>query len=335
MKKNLLSYVFVLIFLNAFSQTVPSYVPTSGLLSYWGFSNTTNDYTANSNNGTIVGTSSFVSDRFGNVNSAFGFVSNSDIVCTTNSFNNIQVFSISVWFKTQNQGFLFGSDNGQCTHSSLWDRYLYIKPNGNAEFYVFNGTQQYCTALGNYKDNLWHNAVAVLSSAGMQLYIDGVLSSQNNTVTSAQNYVGYWRAGGLQSGGNNTVIGNVDDIGLWNRALSQDEINNLYYADTTCQSLVINTGLLGFNPIAYNNTVTIYPNPANTQITIDCGNIANVSGWNIKITNTLGQEVFAAPMNTQQYVVQLNTWTGNGMYFVKIYDSLGNVVNTKKIILQQ
>ena len=334
MKKNLLTYVFALTFLNAFSQTVPSYVPSSGLVSYWGFANTTNDYTTNGNNGTIVGSSSFVSDRFGNVNSAFGFVANSDIVCTTNSFNNIQVFSISLWFKTSNSGFVFGSNNGQCTHGGLWDRYVYIKPNGNAEFYVFSGTQRYCTATGNYKDNLWHNAVAVLSPAGMKLYIDGVLSGQNNATTSAQNYVGYWRVGGLQSGGNNTIIGDVDDIGLWNRALTQDEITNLFYSDAGCGTLVINTGVLSFNPLVYNNTVTIYPNPANTEITIDCGTLANVSGWNIKITNTLGQEVFNAPMDTQQYVVQLNTWTGTGMYFVKIYDSLGNVVNTKKIILQ-
>lgn len=334
MKKNLLTYVFVLTFLNAFSQTVPSYVPSSGLVSYWGFGNTTNDYTTNSNNGTIVGSSGFVADRFGNVNSAFGFVANTDIVCTTNSFNNIQVFSISLWFKTSNSGFVFGSNNGQCTHGGMWDRYVYIKPNGNAEFYVFSGTQQYCTATGNYNDNLWHNAVAVLSPAGMKLYIDGVLSGQNNATTSAQNYVGYWRMGGLQSGGINTLIGNVDDIGLWNRALTQDEITNLFYSDAGCGSLVINTGVLSFNPLVYNNTVTIYPNPANTQITIDCGNLANVTGWNIKIINTLGQEVFSAPMNTQQYVVPLNGWTGNGLYFVRIYDSVGNVVNTKKIILQ-
>jgi len=334
MKKNLLTYVFVLTCLKAFSQTVPSYVPTSGLLSYWGFENTTNDYSANNNDGNVAGTTTYVDDRFGTANSAFNFVANTDIVCTTNSFNNIQVFTISVWFKTSSSGFVFGSNNGQCSHGGLWDRYVYIKPNGNAEFYVFNGTQQYCTATGNYSDNQWHNAVAVLSSNGMKLYIDGVLSAQNTVAVSAQNYVGYWRIGGLQSGGNNTLIGDVDDIGLWNRALTQEEITNLYYSETTCQALVINTGVLSFNPVTYNNTVTIYPNPANTEITIDCGNLANVAGWNIKISNMLGQEVFTAPMDTQQYTVQLNTWTGTGMYFVKIYDSLGNVVNTKKIILQ-
>ncbi len=48
----------------------------------------------------------------------------------------------------------------------------------------------------------------------------------------------------------------------------------------------------------------------------------------------LGQEVFNQPMNTQQYVVPLNTWTGQGMYFVKILSAQNEVVNIKKIIIQ-
>ncbi|MEZ4876581.1 MAG: hypothetical protein R2805_03400 [Flavobacterium sp.] len=36
----------------------------------------------------------------------------------------------------------------------------------------------------------------------------------------------------------------IDDIGIWNRALTQEEITNLYYSDSSCQTLVINTGIL-------------------------------------------------------------------------------------------
>jgi hypothetical protein len=102
----------------------------------------------------------------------------------------------------------------------------------------------------------------------------------------------------------------------------------------SCTTLLIDTGVLSYNPTTFANTITIYPNPANDNITIDCGTIANIKGWSINITNVLGQEVFNKPMNTQQYVVPLNTWTGHGIYFVKIYDALNNLMNTKKIILQ-
>ena len=48
----------------------------------------------------------------------------------------------------------------------------------------------------------------------------------------------------------------------------------------------------------------------------------------------LGQEVFNEPMDTQQYVIPLNTWTGQGMYFFKIINAQNEVVKIKKIILQ-
>ena len=125
-------------------------------------------------------------------------------------------------------------------------------------------------------------------------------------------------------------------MGIWNRALSQQEITNLYNSTNTneCLAMVINTGVLSTTPVTYTSSVSIYPNPANDQITIDCGNLANVTGWKIKVTNALGQEVFNQPMNTQQYVVPLNTWSGQGMYFVKIINAQNEVVNIKKIILQ-
>ena len=109
----------------------------------------------------------------------------------------------------------------------------------------------------------------------------------------------------------------------------------VYFNETSAtNSLIINTGALNTIPITYNNTVTIYPNPANDHITIDCGNLANVSGWTIKIVNTLGQEVFSGAMDTQQYFVPLNSWSGQGFYIVNIYDASNKLLNTKKIILQ-
>ena len=62
--------------------------------------------------------------------------------------------------------------------------------------------------------------------------------------------------------------------------------------------------------------INIYLNPANDQITIDCDNLANLDNWSIKIINRLGQKVLSQPMNAQQYVIPLNSWTSRGLYFV-------------------
>lgn len=184
--------------------------------------------------------------------------------------------------------------------------------------------------------NIWHHIVfnADALTGISNFYIDGQLTDTAFVTASSNLNTNVWNIGRKSTSAFDGFCGKIDDIGIWNRALTQQEITNLYYADSTCQSLVINTGVLSFNPPTYTNTVTIYPNPANDRITIDCGTLANVSGWNIKITNELGQEVFNQPMNTQQYVVPLTTWTGQGVYFVKLYDAQGSLVNTKKIILQ-
>lgn len=65
--------------MRAFAQTVPNYVPTNGLVSYYGFNGNANDCSGNSNNGTVNG-ATLTTDRFGNTNSAYSFNGTSDYI---------------------------------------------------------------------------------------------------------------------------------------------------------------------------------------------------------------------------------------------------------------
>lgn len=307
MKNKLLLFTFMLSFSCSFAQTVPSYLPSNGLVSYWGFENTINDYTTNNNDGTNVGSTNYVVDRFGNVNSSYSFVSGADIVCTTNTFNNIQVFTTSLWFKTQNEGFLFGLNNGQCVHGGNWDRYTFINASGNLVFYSFAGGEQFCTTTGNYMDNNWHNVVSVLSADGMKVYVDGVLSAQNNAVTSAENYIGYWRVGGLQSGGNPTMIGNIDDIGVWDRALTPTEILYIY-----------EQGSLSVNEQTLTN-FKIYPNPTADRLTIE--NIDFNLDADYVIVDEIGREIMKGKLNGKSTIINVNSLS-KGVYVLSIKDGL-------------
>lgn len=38
-------------------------------------------------------------------------------------------------------------------------------------------------------------------------------------------------------------------------------------------------------------------------------------------------------INTQSTIVDLSTWTGNGIYFVHLIDASNNTIDIKKIIL--
>jgi hypothetical protein len=78
----------------------------------------------------------------------------------------------------------------------------------------------------------------------------------------------------------------------------------------------------------------IYPNPAKDHITIDYGVFGRMSGYTLKIVNTLGQMVFSTPINQQTSYINLSTWTGKGMYYVQIYDASNTLTENRKIVLQ-
>jgi hypothetical protein len=134
--------------------------------------------------------------------------------------------------------------------------------------------------------------------------------------------------------------GDMDDIGIWNRALTQQEITDLYNGNicyetiTVTDTLLINMGITGFNPVTYNNTIKIFPNPTNDHITIDYGNFASLSGYQLRIENSLGQQVFQTNITQQSDYLSLNNWGGNGLYFVHIIDAQGNTIDIRKIVLQ-
>jgi hypothetical protein len=316
------------------SAQIPSYVPTNGLVGYWPFNGNANDESGNGNNGTVNG-ATLTADRYGNVGKAYNFNGLNNYVQTPVSSDNN--YSISVWLNPAliSQMHIIGNDDEASSGKAL-----VLNTLGGVEIYNCHpGISPQCygvpgiNALSNLvNSNIWANVTISVNNGNASFYVNGVLVGNGAGV---ETFGINWQIGAK---GNlftqNSFHGKLDDIGIWNRALTQEEVTGLYYSESSCQSLVINTGVLSFNPPTYNNTVTIYPNPANDHITIDCGNLANVSGWTIKIVNALGQEVFSGAMNTQQYVVPLNSWSGQGVYFVKIYDDSNNLMNTKKIILQ-
>jgi hypothetical protein len=93
-------------------------------------------------------------------------------------------------------------------------------------------------------------------------------------------------------------------------------------------------GITGFNPVTFNNSIKIFPNPTNDHITIDYGNFASLNGYQLKIENSIGQQVFQTNINQQSNYLSLTNWGGNGLYFVRIINPQGNTIDIKKIVLQ-
>ena len=81
------------------------------------------------------------------------------------------------------------------------------------------------------------------------------------------------------------------------------------------------------------NTISIYPNPANEFITINNGNYSTMTNYELRILNSLGQEVFSNLVVVPQFIVPVSTLGAEGTYFVQVLDGDGNLVVTKYLIL--
>ena len=326
--------VFGLLMLVGFyaNAQIPSYVPTNGLVGYWPFNGNANDVSLSLNNGTVNG-ASLTSDRFGNLNRAYSF-DGVDQFISVNPSNTILYnigLTISLWVKitetvNQTSSFLVSKGNDVLNghfHLAYDQRPLTIS-NGQSFQGDLNslGIPIYSSPATPYPHTVWHHVVLTHDNQNMKIYVDGILT--RTTVNTE--IIGNLTSNILFGKHSNTSFnyytkGLLDDVGIWNRALSQAEITALY---TT----------LGISQIEAIKLISIYPNPAKDQITIDCGIISRVIGGSYKIVNTLGQEVSNGVMNSQQNVISLNTINSTGVYLVKIYDTENNLISTNKIIKQ-
>lgn len=330
----------------------------NGLVGYWPFCGNANDQSGNGNNGTVNG-ATLTSDRFGNVNSAYDFDGNLYTHINVPLQETLQSNkSFSCWIKLP-----FNFINPYCHLITAKNQTVvlpndYLSINGNHPFYVsannvgrfFDGK----TGIGlnstiNFNNNIWHHIVLThdYNLQQAKLFIDGVLiETLNSSSFSTNSLIDRFVFGGdlnTNTSANATLFGQLDDIGIWNRALTQQEVTQLYNQNqcttniTVTDTLIINVGQLSYtNPVTYANNITIYPNPANTQVNISFNNITDLTGGNINIINSLGQQVATTPITATgtNTTMPLNTWGGTGLYFVQILNAQGIVVDVKKIILQ-
>jgi hypothetical protein len=345
MKRNLFTAFAVGLCMTAnLMAQVPNYVPTNGLVGWWPFNGNANDESGNGNNGTVNG-ATLTTDRFGIANKAYSFDGIQDFIQATSNITNIDTLSISTWvYLNSNDGGCYvhiGIDgNGGCNG-------IGVGSGGNTDW-TFPGLElmslQSCIGWSQstyqvYSQN-WFNMVFVKTLNTAKYYLNGNLlgtSALLNTISpSSSIFFGSTAASPFTL----TLSGKLDDIGIWNRALTDQEITDLYNANvcyeyvTVTDTLVINTGITGYNPITFKNTLKIWPNPSNDHITIDAGNLATMNGYSIKIEDAQGQQVFQNAVNQQQFYVDITTWGGNGLYFVRIIDPQGNTIDIKKIVLQ-
>ena len=214
---------------------VPSYVPTNGLVGWWPFNGNANDESGNGNNGTVNG-AMLTADRFENVDKAYSFDGNQNILVQhSNSFNMSSNFSISLWFTVKDFNNVRTLINKNSIGNGNLDYFnIGILPNSGILYTQFgdgNSTDNIlCPNIPNL--NLWYNAIFTVSDS-VKFFVNGqLIESHLRTISPLENTenlsFGYW-----QTQSHTYHMGKLDDIGIWNRSLTQQEITALYNGCST------------------------------------------------------------------------------------------------------
>ena len=90
-------------------------------------------------------------------------------------------------------------------------------------------------------------------------------------------------------------------------------------------------GIVSTNRIEEDTDIILFPNPANSIVTL---NLAHHSNGKIIITDILGREVLSKSFTSNEVQLYLKSLESKGTYFAKVLDSDGNVIAIKKLIYQ-
>jgi hypothetical protein len=239
MKKLLFSILAIIGCANySLGQSVPSYVPKSGLVGWWPFTGNALDSSGNGNHGT-VNAATLTTDRFGNVNNAYEFnglntyisVPSNTSLQLTNNYTLNGWFNADVFFNTST------SDRSIISKVEIGGWYggyeVMVGGKTNDIAHVGNiGGSNFILGETGYLINVWYMFSVTYDKNTLKLYMNGELVNSKSIVGNLQTS-NLPLLFGMHEGNSQYFDGKIDDIGIWNRALSACEISKLYLASNT------------------------------------------------------------------------------------------------------
>ncbi|HPI12715.1 MAG TPA: LamG domain-containing protein, partial [Catalimonadaceae bacterium] len=218
-------FSFLLLMLFFLVLFLPGFLFAQSPVAHYPLDGNGNDVSGNSLNGTIVGSLSPTTDRFGNANSALNFSGSGQVDIGGNLTD--QNFSVSMWLKpgtTQNQ-FADIIDNA---HTGF-QNWVIQQDNFETNRYVF-GVHTSSGGIGVFftlTADVWQHLVVVKSETAVSGYVNGVLI-QTTPWTGTVNYVNPFLRLGNFVGGGRQWNGGMDEVKYFNTALSQSDVSVLF-----------------------------------------------------------------------------------------------------------
>ncbi len=212
----------------------------AGLVAYYPFDGNAIDETGNGNDGIEYGGMSYISGVSGQAASFDGV---DDFITVLDSpslrLSNTD-FTLSTWVYEKNRNpsysdaILYKRGNGSLNGwiFSITGEINVVAPDGRVLYRVSSGTDPYATSQQGISLNNWHHVTLIYKNVSetIEIYIDGVFDSIATNIPSPNPQT----ANDLYIGKDSSDMydyyfdGFIDDTRIYNRALSEEEIEELY-----------------------------------------------------------------------------------------------------------
>ena len=234
--KNLLFAGCALVMCTAAAKAqVPSYVPTDGLVGWWPFNGNANDESGNGNDGVVNG-ATLGEDRFGEFNRSYSFSGSDYISLPSLPIQGSQSRTFIAWGRLNTAPPVGTSNYFISTGSSVTSGSFNMRlVNGQLGVMGFGtpGVDVGADYDFNIQGNEWNFYAVNYDGDSLRFFFNGLevdiqdVYPEHNTV-GQNNFFGKSNHVGWEYYFN----GFLDDIAIYNRALTEQEIQNLYTGST-------------------------------------------------------------------------------------------------------
>ncbi len=298
-------YVVVLFLIPSFSSiygaTLSKPANNLGLQLYYSFDEGTStqvtDFSGNRRNGTLQNMAHPATASSGWTNGKFGKGINFDGTNDNVSFSGLTLGTtntISMWIKPQT-----GADyQGMISDASGFNGLFYRDTTGLVDFYYSGADHHNNTSI---QKNVWTHVVVVNNAGSVTFYVNGV---SDGTSGSAPGYTPV-NIGTAEPTTNEDFTGSIDEVRIYNRALSVNEVRNLYLAGSTkintSQNNLIRNGLIGY----WNMDSSYSRNSLVTDLSAS-GNVLTQAGTPQKNIGKVGQSFNLDAVDDQLFCTEAN-----------------------------